>query len=387
MLVPGMKLQVQGLDPETQITLEELLGSGAFGDVFKARGDSSGTLFAVKFPKQTFHDDSEIVAFQNEVMAAQEIRHPNVVNVLYVEAAPIQTPPYLVMEYLEDGTLKSQLDCFRNSGTPLPLELLQTWTNHLVEGIAAINSKMLHRDLKPDNILLDRNVLKIGDFGLSKVVGAATRTNTFKGGQHVFYMAPEGWKQETNDIQIDMYAMGIILFELASLDYPYDVPSFNSGFEAIRDMHLFQQPKSLRQLRGDLPVGFYHLVARLMEKRPHDRFSDWNEVKTAIERIWEPAKPEQSQDGANRITDLLEQTERVHQSVTSKRLEKEKLLAMRRERRQLDAYQEEKLIASLQELVRDFNEQSSLGQILEHPGYIGSSPISVLDSNQQICVW
>ena len=105
--------------------------------------------------------------------------------------------------------------------------------DQLVDGIEAINAKMLHRDLKPDNILIGADGLKIGDFGLSKIVGAATRSRTFKGGQHILYMAPEGWKQETNQIQIDMYSMGIIFFEIASLAFPYDYPiAFCSSFSA-----------------------------------------------------------------------------------------------------------------------------------------------------------
>lgn len=71
---------------------------------------------------------------------------------------------------------------------------------------------------------MDGDVPKISDFGLSKIVGALTRTITFKGGQHILYMAPEGWRAETNTIQLDMYAVGIVLFEMAALRYPYDMP-------------------------------------------------------------------------------------------------------------------------------------------------------------------
>ena len=133
--------------------------------------------------------------------------------------------PYLVMGFIDGGTLQAYLERQRQVNTPVDLDVLQAWTDELLAGIAAINASMLHRDLKLDNILLDDTTLKISDFGLSKMIGALTRSRSFKGRQHVLYMAPEGWRYETNAIQIDMYAMGIVLFELASLRYPYQLPA------------------------------------------------------------------------------------------------------------------------------------------------------------------
>ena len=114
---------------------------------------------------------------------------------------------------------------------------MRQWADYLIDGMEAVNAKMLHRDLKPDNILMDGDIPKIADFGLSKLVGAATRSMTFKGGQHMLYMAPEGWKLDKNEIQIDMYALGIVLYEIAALKFPYKVPADPNQ---LRDMHLFQ---------------------------------------------------------------------------------------------------------------------------------------------------
>ena len=107
----------------------------------------------------------------------------------------------------------------------------------------AINAKMLHRDLKPDNILLDGDIPKIGDFGLSKLVGAATRSQTFKGGQQIFYMAPEGWKFDKNEIQIDMYALGIVLYEIAALRYPYMLPADRATSTQFRTCTCSSRPR------------------------------------------------------------------------------------------------------------------------------------------------
>ena len=87
----------------------------------------------------------------------------------------------------------------------------------IAQGARAINEKLVHRDIKPDNILIEGKTLKIGDFGISKFVDESTRLQTFKGGQHIAYMAPEGWVGEANTFKLDVYAVGLVFFEILAL--------------------------------------------------------------------------------------------------------------------------------------------------------------------------
>jgi eukaryotic-like serine/threonine-protein kinase len=177
--LPGLILNGPS-GPDT-LTLEKYLGGGSFGVVYKAVESLTGTHYAVKFPQSAvFGGAAELSAFQNEVRAATEIVHTNVVRVFHVEVNPTATVPYLVMEFLDGGTLEEVLEAARVSNTQMDLSRVRDWGSGLLNGIAAINEKMLHRDLKPDNIMLDGDVPKIGDFGLSKVIGALTRSKTFK---------------------------------------------------------------------------------------------------------------------------------------------------------------------------------------------------------------
>ena len=348
-----------------QLRLVDYLGGGAFGDVFRAQEEHGSGEYAVKFPRLVADSETEMTAFLNEIRAARDIEHPNVVRVLHVQTGP-GSLPYLVMEFVEGGTLKSRLESLKRANTLPDVDTLMKWTGGLVDGIAAINAKMLHRDLKPDNILMDGDTPKIGDFGLSKVVGAMTRTKTFKGHQHVLYMAPEGWRLEANEIQLDMYAMGIVWFETATLEYPYQLPVDPYNVDTLREMHLYEQPRSLRDLRPDLPVAFCHIVSRLMEKRPQERFPDWDAVGKALRQAW-------AQDDINDaspiplVDALLDTTQRVHQKHAARQAEKERRKARLREEQRLDEFQRERLLEALRAAIQDFNKRSSLGQIVESP--------------------
>lgn len=362
MSLPMLDQLIDGPD-RRQLRLVEYLGGGAFGDVFRAQDEQSSGVYAVKFPRLVADSEMEMTAFLNEIRAAREIEHPNVVRVVHVQASP-DALPYLVMEFVAGGTLKSRLETLKVANKPPGTNTLLTWTSGLIDGIAAINTKMVHRDLKPDNILMDGDRPKIGDFGLSKLVGAMTRSKTFKGGQHVLYMAPEGWRLETNEIQLDMYAMGIVLFEAASLVYPYELPADPFSIEPFREMHLYQAPRSLRELRPDLPIGFCHVVTRLMEKRPQDRFQDWHAVKESLREACTPNQSTEAGSGAL-IASLLNTTERVRQKRVADQLEKEKQTAQVREEAKLDEFQKAKLLGAIRAVLLEFNRQSSLGQIEE----------------------
>src|SRR5207245_1487229 len=164
-------------------------------------------------------------------------------------------PPYLVMEYVAGGTLRNVIERHRTSATRFDVEELRAMYVEIAEGMAAVNARVVHRDLKPENVLVDAagRTLKIADFGLAKLVDAATRSETFKGWGTRPYQAPEAFDGGPNTPAMDIYAAGVVFYELATLDLPVQPKAGDNTPTAWRNAHLLAPPKDIRSVRPDLP--------------------------------------------------------------------------------------------------------------------------------------
>src|ERR1700674_2992924 len=253
-----------GLGNETFKTTD-FLGQGAFGEVYRAVGETSGRVVAVKLlPLGALADAASKVALLNEINTAQQIRHPNVVQLLFVnDGTSSALGPYAVMEYISGGSLANVL----RAGTQIPLERAIDMMIAIVQGAKAINEKLIHRDIKPDNVLIEGSKLKIGDFGISKFVDESTRHYTFKGGQHRAYMAPEGWENQANTILIDVYSVGLVFYEMLTLKHPL-VPYVKDPNNDLdwRAVHLYKQCSDVRTSRNDVPLSIAQLLSRMVSK-------------------------------------------------------------------------------------------------------------------------
>jgi serine/threonine protein kinase len=149
---------------------------------------------------------------------------------------------------------------------------------------------LVHRDIKPDNILIANKTLKISDFGLSKIVTEGTRTSTFKGIGCIPYLAPEGWRFEKNTILMDIYSMGIVFYELSTLQHP--LTASNRDLRSWQDAHLFQTPDRPDVINRDLSPTFSHLIMKMIEKKPNMRFQNWQAVREMLKSESFPRTPD-----------------------------------------------------------------------------------------------
>jgi len=345
----------------SSFAIVEFIGRGAFGEVYRARCESSRQDVAVKLlPTGRLVDPLQRKALLNEIRAAQGIVHPNVVRVLFVDdGADPDLGPFACMEYVPGGTLDDLLRRHVDTKTQFSLPEAVRLMSGVAEGARAINERLVHRDIKPDNILMDRDVPKIGDFGISKFINESTRLGTFKGIQHLAYKAPEGWLNEANTFKLDVYAVGIIFFEVVALRHPLAHAVRDSGSASEWEKaHLYEICPDPRTLRDDLSMPLAQLVTRMVAKRPQDR-PNWDEVQSVLQGHAATGAPEGipaiSQAVAAAVAKQREQEKR---DLDSKRSENERQTQLR-----LYQYSCETLMKSFEIPVDQFNREFQSGNI------------------------
>lgn len=276
---------------DNQYMLDEIIGQGSFGYVFKAHREKDHAIFAVKTMLPSFGDLSLEESFKNEMQLATKVCGEHIIRYEYVHNGDtfVEFPPYVIMEYADGGTLGDVLKTRKQTNKLFSNNDLVGIFKQLAEAMRQVNEMLVHRDIKPDNILLCGNTLKISDFGLSKIAIENTRTHSFKGGGTPLYMSPEAWDFSKNTIQMDIYSMGIVFYELATLHYPYDpIPS---TYEECKSAHLYYATTNLTKKNSSLSPSIVSLITRMLEKSIKRRFSTWDEIIKLLEAQTEPKSP------------------------------------------------------------------------------------------------
>lgn len=275
-------------DESNEYILDNIIGQGGFGYIFKTHRVSDNAVFAVKTTFPSFDNSSSAESFRNEIRSATKVRGENVIHYEFVhdgEQFP-DLPPYIIMDYADGGTIRTFMEerCRENKQLEAP-ELIQCF-KQLACGMKEVNAVLVHRDIKPENILMCGSKWKISDFGLAKAAEAHTRSKTFKGWGTSLYMAPEAWDYSENTIQMDIYAMGIVFYELATLHYPY-APLPQSD-EECREAHLLKAAERVEQFNPNLPPNLISIINRMLAKRPNERFASWSEILQLLDQHKEP---------------------------------------------------------------------------------------------------
>ena len=275
--------------------LEERLGSGGMGDVFRARHSQFGRVRAVKVIRQHFVDTGHqevIRRFYQEIKAVGVLEHPNIV-VAIDSSAPTDSVHYLVMEYI-DGLGADELVAEHG---PMPVAEACEIARQAARGLAYIHQHgMVHRDIKPSNLMLtlapvpglaessfrpedQQAVVKILDLGLALLVGDDQQRLTIfdhRAMGTAMYMSPEQWKTTSVDIRADIYSLGCTLYHLLAGKPPF--------WESDLKPEKAHERESLPPIRRgeELPPALWDVLARMMAKDPNDRFSDPSEVAAAL---------------------------------------------------------------------------------------------------------
>lgn len=264
-------------DKGNDYVLDDVLGSGGFGNVYKAHCDSDRKVVAIKLLQNTFDSDESYLSFQKETNQSKLIDSENVIKYLFIHDGNLfpEYPPYIIMEYTDGGTLRQFID--EQNGKLIDVETLRGIFFQLANGMKAISEHLVHRDIKPENILNFNGVFKITDFGLSKNAGDSTKTLTFKNYGTSLYVAPEAWNNDNNTIQMDIYSMGIVFYELTTLSYPYNLPAIPDTI-SYRNMHLFDTVIKPTKKNPNLSPHIESMIIKMLEKPTQKRYKNWDEI-------------------------------------------------------------------------------------------------------------
>jgi hypothetical protein len=257
--------------------VEELAGKGGMSSVFRARDTVLERPVALKILHEHYTQDAEYVErFRREARAIAQLSHPNIVTV--IDRGEYEGRQYIVFELVPGENLKEVVE---REGA-LPVERALALTHQIARGLAfAHEHGIVHRDVKPQNVLLDEEgAVKVTDFGTARSLDPGrgiTQTGTLLGTSD--YIAPEQASGAPVDERSDQYSLGVLLYELLTGEVPFTGPSFM----AVAMRHVQDPVPSVRERRGDVPSSVEAVVRRALAKRPEDRFPSTEAMAAALE--------------------------------------------------------------------------------------------------------
>ncbi|MEW5796691.1 MAG: protein kinase [Candidatus Zixiibacteriota bacterium] len=260
-----------------------LVGAGGMGEVYEAEDTELGRNVAIKLLGSSVPPDDHIRRrFQQEARIAASLNHPNIVTVH--DVGEYQGRPFFAMEFLSGESLR---DRFKSG--PLPIDNATDILIQLCHGLAeAHDAGLVHRDLKPSNIMIgDEGQVKILDFGLA-AARVSSRDSGESGSGTIYYMAPEQLKEESVTPASDLFALGVVLYEMLTGRRPFEGEYEASVVYSIVN----DDPVPPEKHRADIPEHLVSIVKRLLKKDPTARYPGVNAILTELgETQRQPAAP------------------------------------------------------------------------------------------------
>lgn len=259
----------------------KMIGGGGMANVYLAHDMILDRDVAVKMLRLDFANDEEFIRrFHREAQSATSLAHPNIVSIY--DVGEENDLYYIVMEYVDGQTLKQYI--LQNS--PIPTETALEIMQQLTSAIShAHQNDIVHRDIKPHNILLDKNGnVKVTDFGIAMALSATsiTQTNSVLGSVH--YLSPEQARGGMANKKSDIYSLGIVMFEMLTGRLPFSGESAVS----IALKHLQSETPSLKRWNSSIPQSVENVVLKATAKDPFHRYESVDEMEEDIRTALDP---------------------------------------------------------------------------------------------------
>jgi len=246
---------------------------GGMGEIYKGVDTGTGRDIILKLILIGTTEEKKLL--ETETKVSEELNHPNIAKTLKTGQIKIDGNFYLyiIQEYYSNGNMRSLI---REN---IPFDTCLSLMFDILSGMKEIHKVVVHRDIKPENILIGSSGhLLLTDFGLAKYIDEKTRTHSFKGYGTVPYMAPECWTGDENTVAMDIYALGLIFFEIVAGRLP---SSAKTDIE-WREFHLFTPLPNLASLRPGITVKFNQIIQKMTNKRPSERYKTIDDVLAAV---------------------------------------------------------------------------------------------------------
>lgn len=269
MVVPGMYLA-------DRYEILEKIGSGGMADVYKAKDHKLNRLVAAKVLKHEFSvDETFVKKFRVEAQAAAGLSHPNIVNVYDVgEENGIH---YIVMELVQGITLKKYIEMKGK----LEIKEALNISVQIASGLqAAHDNRIIHRDVKPQNIIMSRDgKVKVTDFGIAKMADSTTVTTNAAGSVH--YISPEQARGGYSDAKSDIYSLGITMYEMLTGRVPFE----GETNVAVALLHIQGEMVPPRRLEPSIPRSFEKIILKCTQKKPERRYASARDLIADLRKV------------------------------------------------------------------------------------------------------
>ncbi|MDP9073208.1 MAG: serine/threonine protein kinase [Actinomycetota bacterium] len=263
--------------------IDELLGAGAYAESYKATDTRDGRTVVLKVPDPNLFADPAIYnRYQREAQVSRRLNHPSVQGA--VDVGESREEPYLVLAYVEGASLRATMREERGA-FPTPVDTVVDRGRQLADGLSYLHSMgVVHRDLKPENVLVGKDGrLVIADFGTAQLEGARRLTwkhlSSAQGTPE--YMSPEQAQGGRGDARSDIYAWGVMMYEMLAGRVPFT----GDNWMATLSGHLTGDPKPIGRLRHDVPPGLAAVVTHAMRRHPENRYPSADELLADLDHL------------------------------------------------------------------------------------------------------
>jgi len=255
----------------------EKLGEGGMGVVYKARDTSLNRDVALKFlPTHLTEEKASRKRFMVEAQAASALDHPNICNIHEINET-LDGQLYICMAYYEGESLRQKI-----KKGPIPFDEAVKIFLQIAQGLkAAHEEKIIHRDIKPGNIIItEKREVKIVDFGLAKLAGVDLTKSTSSHGTAA-YMSPEQIRRQKVDQRCDIWALGIVLYEMLSGQLPFEGDSPEPMMYSIVN----EKPESISKYLSEVPDLLQAIIDKLLKKDPDERYLNISDILGDLESL------------------------------------------------------------------------------------------------------